>query len=248
MASRIFNFQPPPILEEADSMEETTSPDFWLNSGAKFIITDGRGETIQGRLPDDDKWRLRYKRSSATDTGDGYYPQNLFRLVTKSRWNNFVQEMQFRITKVNLIDTPERDAWSGVFFFNRYSDGDNVYYTGLRVDGSAIIKKKIGGTYYTLKQQESVFSGCYDRDKNPNLIPVNRWIGIRSEVSDLANGNVMISLSLDRENTGKWERLLTETDPWALLEGMDVIRGSASAGIRTDYFDVQFQNYKLDEK
>src|SRR2546426_11951599 len=98
MASLIFNFNTPGVLHETGSMSGSASPDFWLNSGAKFITTDGRGETIQGPLPDDDRWRLCYERSNPTDTGNGYYPQNLFRLVTKSRWNNFIQGVQFRIT------------------------------------------------------------------------------------------------------------------------------------------------------
>ena len=252
----LYDFSVPEVVCEAGLMEDSRSPDFWLNSGAKFIIADGKGETIQGPLPADDKWRIYYQKENPTETQNGYYPQNIFRLVTRREWKDFVQELQFRITKVNLAEAPERKCTNGVFFFSRHRDSKNVYYPGLRVDGQAIIKKKIKknvsdreGTYYTLAEKSSVFSNGmpYHRWTNPNLIPQDRWIGLRSQVRDLSNGKVMIELWLDRDNTGNWEQLLTASDEPGRQEGTDIIHGPAHAGIRTDFFDAQFRNYRIDE-
>jgi hypothetical protein len=54
-----------------------------------------------------------------------------------------------------------RMASNGVLLFNHYLDGDNLYYVGIRVDGSAIVKKKKDGVYYTMESKR-VFPGKYD--------------------------------------------------------------------------------------
>ena len=37
-----------------------------------------------------------------------------------------------------------------MLLFNRYQDGQTLYYGGVRVDGAAVIKKKLAGVYTTL--------------------------------------------------------------------------------------------------
>ena len=243
-----YYFSSTGTLHESGSMIESSSPYFWLNSGGKLVIEGGVGKTVQGLLPDLDPWRLLYAVNNPLDTASGYFPQNLFRLVTKSTWDNVEQTVRFKITKLNMTETPNRDGWSGILLFSRYQDGDNLYYSGIRMDGTAVIKKKYQGTYYTLTSIP-VFDadGSYHRDTNPNLIPGNVWMGLRSVTqTDQETGAVTIELWLDREDSGDWEKVLSATDRVG-TQGAGVITGPAHAGIRTDYLDVWFDDYQLRE-
>ncbi len=229
-------------------MAWSTSPYFWLNSGAKLIIENGIGKTIQGSLASSDRWRLEYSAANPLDTGNGYFPQNLFRLVTKSTWDNIEQSVKFNINKVNLTDTPNRDGYSGVLLMSRYLNGDNLYYAGVRFDGTAVIKKKYKGQYYTLSSGAAFGSAnLYDKLLNPNLIPTKQWMGLKSIVTTLADGAVRIELWIDKQNNGSWQRLLTATDAPG-KNGAGVISGPAHAGIRTDYSDVLFDDYVIKER
>lgn len=112
------------ILEETGSMADSASPDWWLNSGGRLHLTGDGATTIVGSLLLSDPWRILYGLSSPIDTDGGDHPQNLFRLVTRSRWQSFRQELSFRILATNLSASPERNAWSGILLFHRYLDGD----------------------------------------------------------------------------------------------------------------------------
>lgn len=227
-------------INEAGSMSESSSPYWWLNSGGYFYYENGIGRTIQGDLPATDKWAKDYAISNPIDTDGGIHPQNVFRLVTKSKWENFTQEAYFKINKQNMSASPERNAWSGILFFNRYADGDNLYYTGIRVDGSAIIKSKKNGVYTTLNQPK-ILQGTYDRVNNPNLLPKNTWIGLKSEILKNKDGSVSIKLYIDNGKTGVWSLIASAID------SSNPILGTQYAGIRTDFMDVDFSNYKIEE-
>lgn len=242
----VYNFNAPGILDETGSMNTSSSPYWWLNSGGQLVMEGGVGKTEQGPLKTGQPWQLLYALSSAVDTGNGSYPQNLFRLVTRSTWMNFDQQVKFKITKINMTDTSNRDGYSGVLLFNRYRDEDNLYYSGIRMDGSAVIKKKINGVYYTLAQTQVFNSDSgYEKNTNPNLIPGNRWMGLKSETKDLSDGGVQITLWLDKTNTGSWTKILTATDRAGAYGGTAVIKGPGSVGIRTDYMDVWFDDFKV---
>ena len=243
----LYTFNVPGILYESGTMAESSSRYFWVNSGAKFIIANGTGQTIQGTLIPDEPWRVKYARTNPLDTGNGYYPQNIFRLVTRNTWKNFSQQIQFKLTNVNITDTPNRDGYSGVLFLNRYHDGANLYYAGLREDGTAVIKKKVGGRYYTMASRAVFTERVYDKWTNPNLIPMNTWMGLKSEVRDLPDGSVSIVLWLDKNNTGAWQKVLSTVDSNGKYGSTSVIEGPAYAGLRTDYLDVQFKAYKFSE-
>src|SRR3989338_3479902 len=135
-----YSFSVDGSLQESGSMDKSTSPFWWLNSGGLFILKDGLGMTIQGDLNAANKWNIAYASANPVDTDIGYRPQNIFRLVTKSKWQNFDQRVYFKITKLNMSESPNRNASNGFLLFNRYIDGDNLYYTGVRVDGSVVIK------------------------------------------------------------------------------------------------------------
>jgi len=230
-------------LEETGSMEESPSLYWWLNSGGIVHVNDGEGQTIQGNLPRFNRWRIAYSLSNPDDTDDGYHPQNLLRLLTRNKWENFSQEAYFKINNYHLSPSVNRNASNGVVFFLRYKDSDNLYYAGLRVDGQAVIKKKLNGTYYTLASKP-FYSGTYNRDTNPNLLPLGNWIGIRSNVKTSPDGTVSISLFVDRDHTGQWEPVMEVIDNGTRF-GRARIAGDGYAGIRSDFMDLQFDDYKI---
>ena len=237
----VYSFSQNGILYEAGSDAETSSPYFWLNSGAKLIIENGAGRTIQGNLLSGEKWRLIYYNSNPLDTDNGYHPQNIFRLFTRSTWLNFQQTLYFKITKDELSPSPNRQGHNGLILLSRYLNSNNLYYVALRVDGYAVIKKKINGNYYTLTSRQ-VFPGTYNRLTNPNLLPKNTWLGLRSQIKNNADGTVTIKFYLDNGMTNNWTLLTQITDNNI---GGPALRTGGSAGIRTDFMDVYLENYKL---
>lgn len=239
-----YSFKVDGVLDEAGKMDDSSSPYFWLNSGGQFILKNGIGKTVQGELNKFNKWRLAYYASNPIDTDDGYHPQNILRLVTRSNWQNFRQEIYYRITKDQLSASPNRNASNGLLLFNRYLNGNNLYYTGIRVDGTAVIKKKINGTYYTMAQKPFLSGTKYDRNSNPNLLPKNVWIGLRSEIKTNNDGTVSIKLFADNGKTGNWV-LVAETIDDGKTYGDSPILNSGYAGIRTDFMDVEFDDYAI---
>lgn len=238
-----YYFKVDGVLQERGSMGESSSPYFWLNSGGKLILKNGVGGTVQGRLPATDYWRVLYGKTNSLDTDNGYLPQNLFRLVTKSKWGNFEQSVRFKIENTNLTATPNRAGYSGILMMSRYQDGYNLYYAGIRQDGTAVIKKKYRGVYYTLASGPAFKSSTpYNKTTNPNLIPEQKWMALKTITSTASDGSVVVKLMIDRNDTGNWELLLTTTDKPG-VNGSGVVTGPAYAGIRTDYMDVTFDDY-----
>jgi hypothetical protein len=231
-------------LNETGSMNEGSNPYWWLNSGGYFLVNSGIGKTSQGSLAQNDPWRLEYASTNPEDTDNGYHPQNIFRLVTKSTWKNLLQEAYFNVNAYNTSASSNRAEHNGFLFFNRYVNSDNLYYTGIRVDGHAIIKKKINGTYYTMAE-EPVYPGTYNRTSNPNLIPTNASIGLRSMVVDNSNGSVSIKVYMDKNHTGNWELVAEAIDNGSTYG--PIIDQKASAGIRTDFMDAEFSGYTITE-
>lgn len=233
------------VLNEAGSIEESESDIWWLNSGGLVYFENSVGKTIQNELSEDNKWYQAYKKNNPRDTDEGKHPQNIFRLVTRGKWKNLEQGTYFKINKDNLSVSKYRNQSNGFLFFDRYQDGNNLYYTGIRVDGFAVIKKKINGVYYTMAY-ERVFPGKYNRKKNPNLLPHNVWIGLRSEVKNETNGSVSIKVFLDKNRNGNWE-LIAEARDNGKRYGGKAFLNEGYAGIRTDFMDVEFDDYKIEE-
>ncbi|HEY7697870.1 MAG TPA: hypothetical protein VIE88_05605 [Vicinamibacteria bacterium] len=227
-------------LVEGGRMSDSASPYWWLSSGAYFRLGNGVGSTIQGSLPKNDYWRRYYASTSAIDTENGYRPQNLFRLLTRSRWQNFRQQVYFRIRRDNLTASPNRNASNGLLLMNRYQDENNLYYVGIRVDGAAVIKKKYLGKYYTIGYSK-VFPGVYNPTSSPNLLPKNIWLGVRSELRNNPDGTVRITLSVDF-GPGDWVLVLDVLDN-GLAFGGRAITSSGYGGVRTDFMDVELENY-----
>lgn len=220
-------------LEETGTMSESRNDSWWLNSGGRLYTTGQMGKTIQGDLDQNDKWYQEYRRYNPVDTDNGQHPQNIFRLVRRGAWDNLSQETYFQINKLNLSASPNRNASNGLFLFNRYQSGDNLYYTGLRVDGAVVIKKKFQGLYYTLAYQPIL-----------PALPLKTWIGLRSEITTNPNGTVNIKLYTDLERTGQWTLALKAVDDGVNYGGEAIVQ-AGFAGIRTDFMDVLFDGYSI---
>lgn len=253
----VYSFNENGILYETGDMSRSTSPYWWLDSGAILNISGNIGMTNHGDLPASNYWRIRYAESNPIDTDNGYHPQNIFRLVSRTTWHNVRQEMYFMVNADRLSQSPRRDESNGLLLFSRYRDSNNLYYAGLRVDGKAVIKKKIGGVYYTLALSEVVnvlmpsnqFAngfGAYDRASNQNLLPKHIWMGIRMDTLTRADGQVEMLLYTDIGRTGVWTLALSAIDNGRTLGG-PVIDETSHVGVRTDFMDVAFSSYRAEE-
>jgi hypothetical protein len=231
-------------LQETGSMSESPDGTWWLNSGGYVYFKNGIGSTAQGDMPANDPWRKEYASSNPTDTDGGLHPQNLFRLVSKdTSWKNYVQQAYFKVDQYHLSNSSERDGFNGILFFNRYADENNLYYTGIRTDGNLEIKKKKNGTYYTMLIAP-VFPGKFDRSSNPNLLPMNQWIGFRTQIQDTVDGKVDIKVFVDTDGSGNFKLYGEAVDDGKSFGGA-IMDNSASVGIRTDFMDAEFKNYSI---
>ncbi len=235
-----FDQTTPSMMYETGAMSESTEPNWWLNSGGQLTRNGKFLSTVQGQLANSDSFRNLYADSNPVDTDNGYRPQNLLRLVTRVKFKNFNQQVFFNIQNINTSESPNRNQSNGVFFFNRYQDGKTLYYVGIRVDGTAVIKKKFAGEYTTLKSA-IVYPGTYQHETQPNLLPTHRWIGIRSEVINTSNNSVMIAMYINDINLGTgWIKILEVEDSG---QNGDTILNEGFAGIRSDFMDVNFDAY-----
>lgn len=241
----IYSFNVAGALHETRHEQQSSSPYWHLASGGMFIVGGGKGQTLHGDLSEDDFWRARYRSSSPIDSDDGAHPQNLFRLITKGTWGDAREEFWFRIVHDNFSPSQNRNASNGVFIMSRYQSEDTLYYAGLRVDGTAVIKKKYQGTYYTLAQLPFT-RGSYDRLKSPSLLPHNEWIGLRSETLTRENGSVSIDLYMRREHDPEWVHALSANDA-GNFNNTQPITEEGAFGIRTDFMDVEFRDFRLEK-
>ena len=237
----LYNFNSEGVLKEAGNLSESSSRYWWVNSGGSLIIKNGRGSTLSGNLPTTDPFRILYAANNPTDTDNGYHPQNIFRLITASKWQNAIEEAYFVIKKDNLSKSVNRNQSNGILLFSRYQNSNSLYYTGVRVDGSAIIKKKLNGIYYTLAEKKFWEGNVYDREENPIVLPKNVWIGIKSEVRNIAPNKVMIEMFVDIGKTGTWTSVMEVLDDGTI--GGNTLSNKGFAGIRTDFMDVEFSDY-----
>jgi hypothetical protein len=229
-------------LQETNNPSSSKSKTWWLNSGGVAIFSGNFFSTLQGDSPAGSLWQKAYNTSNPVDTDAGSHPQNIFRLVQKQQWQNFQQELYFQLNTYRQSFSPNRNESNGVLLFNRYQDGDNLYYSGLRVDGNVVIKKKQAGKYYTIAIKK-ILPGSYNPSTSQNLIPIGKRIGIKSIVRNVGDG-VLISLYTDIKNNGNWVLMLEGKDSPGMF-GEYPITNSGHVGIRTDFMDVLFMNYSI---
>lgn len=231
-------------VNETGALSESSSPYWWVNSGGLMKLESNVAQTNQGTLSATHPWRLAYLAANPTDTDNGYHPQNLFRLVTKGTWSNASVVSEFYIAKDNWSESSNQNASNGLLLMNRYApDGQTLYYAGVRVDGTAVIKKKYRGTYYTMAQKK-VFPGTYTVGDDVNLLPHNEWITLKSDVVTKTNGSARIDLYMKQAGETRWTLLVSGTDDGATYGKTPVIT-SGHAGIRTDFMDVKFDRFRV---
>lgn len=236
-----YSFNTPGTLHESASKDESSSPYWWLDSGAKLHIYNGLGETVQGALAFSDPWRAEYLATNSEDTESGRHPQNIFRLVSRSSWENARVESSFYIVRDNLSLSKNRNESNGLLLMSRYRDeGQTLYYAGIRVDGTAVIKKKYKGTYFTMAQLQFL-NGTYALSSHPNLLPHRQWIRLRADTITRPDKSVVITLSM-KNDAGEWQKLVSATDAGE-FGGSPPIYGTYPVGIRTDFMDVRFDNF-----
>ena len=231
-------------LEEAGNMSESSSPYWWVNSGGFMDLKNGLGKTNQGNLPNASKWQKLYARGNPTDTDNGFHPQNIFRLLLRTKWEDTAQQVYLKINTYNLSISPNRAASNGVLLMSNYLDQNNLYYAGLRVDGYAVIKKKKADVYYTMAYKPVINTSTYNRDTNPNLLPTNVWMGVKSEVKELSGGRISIKLYADIGKTGTW-KLVAEAIDDGMSYGGEAITSAGYVGLRSDFMDLEFDDFKL---
>lgn len=234
----LYTFNTDGTLVESGSAGESTSGYWWLNSGGYLHLRDGIGSTVQGSLSATDTLLKLYRTANALDTDSGTHPQNLFRLISRSSWKNVQVESMYNITRDNFSLSPNRNQSNGLLLMSRYQDGgDTLYYAGVRVDGKAIIKKKKNGTYTTLAEK-TVFPGTYAISSNVNLIPHNEWITLRTDTVTNSDGSVTVRLYMKRSNENGFTKILEARD------SSNPITTAGNIGIRTDFMDVSFENFR----
>jgi hypothetical protein len=230
-------------LDEAGTMSDSLSPYWWVNSGAKLILSGGTGMTVHGSLSSTDPWRVEYATTNPTDTDNGYHPQNIFRLVSRSTWDNIHVESLYKIDKDNFSASPNRNSSNGLLLMLRYHmGGQTLYYAGIRVDGTAVLKKKINGVYYTMAQKQ-IFPGTYSVAGNVNLLPHNAWMTLGADAMTNANGSVSVRLYLTQPGQTTPTKIFDVTDS-GQYGGTAPITGANYVGIRTDFMDVSFDDFK----
>lgn len=242
----IDNFILDKVYEEVWEDKRNFWDRWWINSGAFFNVKDWIWSTIQGELEKWSKWQRDYEEYKWwLDTDQWFHPQNLFRLILNKKFKNFEQYTYFKINKYILSNSENRYESNWFLLFNRYLDSDNLYYAWIRVDWAAVIKKKYKWEYYTLAY-EKIFDWKYDRVKSPNLIPINKWIWIKTEVLNFWTDNVSIKLFIDTNNDWKWTYALGVSDKSkSSLE--KVINDCWYAWVRTDFMDVDINKYYIKE-
>lgn len=240
VSSLNYQFSVDGTLVEEGAMNESSSPYWWVSSGAYLTLQDGTGRTVHGSLPPSNPWRLLYSANNPLDTDNGYHPQNIFRLVSRSKWSNVRVESSFKIDGDHFSASSNRNQSNGLLHMLRYKDQHTLYYTGIRVDGTAVIKKKKNGVYTTLAQKH-IFPGTYSIAGNVNLLPHGAWVHLRSEVLTNTNGSVTIRLYIKKPGESGFTKIFD------IIDSSSPITGEGYVGLRTDFMDVEFDNFKAEK-
>jgi hypothetical protein len=235
------------LIQEAHSISESSDPNWWVGSGAYVYFNNGIASTIQGTLTENDPFRLAYSSSkSSADTDYGFRPQNIFRMVNRNIWSgDYTEDLYFRYSRYNNVTAADKnlEATNGMSLMINYQDENNLYYVGLRADGLSEIKKKIGGEYSVNENPVEVFPGVYK--PYDNLIPQDRWIGLRALVEHkqdkFGKDQIYLAMYVDKNGDGSWKYVTSFLD-------QDRIFKQGHTGIRTDFIDAQFKNFQVNPR
>lgn len=240
-------------LEEVGDPSESESALWWLDSGARFFVVNDVGRTLSGTLSSSSRWRMRYERSNSADTERGTRPQNIFRLFTRVPFQNIREEAYFRMFAYDTSESRNRNSSNGFSLISRYQNANNFYYGGIRVDGSAVIKKKLDGAYRELAYAESFLPEQANGNAAQELISGQKSIGVRFKTTDTGNGQVELKLFV-RTPSASPSETNSEKNEWReILSAVDngtsgrIIKSPGLAGIRTDFMDAEIAHYEARE-
>lgn len=235
------------ILEESPSMKLSKQKCWWLDSGAIFITKNNIGKTIQGQLAETSYWKKEYLETSPEDTNKGLRPQNIFRLINKNNWKNVSQTIFFKVNAYDLSPSPNRNQSNGVLLMSRYIDNNNLYYAGMRVDGTAVIKKKFNGEYITLatSKYNTASNEEYDLFKNPIILSKNKWLGEKFITKNNLDGSVNLRLFVKLGDSDPWVKLIEVNDSQKFSGSVPFIT-EGNVGIRSDFMDIEISNFSID--
>lgn len=239
-----YDFRTNGTLDEAKDSASSWSPYWWVASGARLVISNGVGQTLAGDLPVSNKWNQYYAQANPVATDIGKHPQNVFQMFLRDQVLYPSEQVYVKEKTDNLGNSLNRKAWNGVSLLLRYVDSNNYYYAGMRADGGVVIKKKVDGVYKTLAYKK-VFPGTYNTTTAPNLIPKGQWIGLKAVVTNEASGNPKIALYMDQGKTGSWQ-LAAEAIDDPNKYGK-TITASGLVGIQSDFADVEFDDFLLND-
>jgi hypothetical protein len=196
-----------------------------LLAGGYATVTEDGLETIQGAVEKDDPWRSKYLRSNAMDTESGYYPQNVFRLVTVESYKDSSTEVYFNVRNFNPSTSPNKNDSNGVYILSRYTEVGNFYMAGLDMLGNAVIRKRLWGAYTTLTDAKLL-----------EALPRDTLIGLRL-VTETLSDTTQLKLYVDQ---GEGLKLVME------VEDTGEIIKEGYAGLRSDFMDVVYENFKVE--
>lgn len=204
-----YEFSPDGAIRQSPSPSSSDSPYFWVMGGGTLAQKAGIG---------------------ITDPAASY-----FQMLSRLHWKNINEAIYVRVKGDVFPTAASRNPWNGISLYGRYQNENTFYYGGIRQDGYAVVKKKLNGVYTTLASKK-VYSGTYSASTNPNLIPKNAWIGIKTEAKSNTDGSVTLRVLIDQNRSGIWTEILRATD------ASNVISNEGLWGIRIDAMNVEFDN------
>ena len=167
-------------------------------------------------------------------------------MVNRNIWSgDYTEDLYFRYSRYNNVTAADKnlEATNGMSLMINYQDENNLYYVGLRADGLSEIKKKIGGEYSVNENPVEVFPGVYK--PYDNLIPQDRWIGLRALVEHkqdkFGKDQIYLAMYVDKNGDGSWKYVTSFLD-------QDRIFKQGHTGIRTDFIDAQFKNFQVNPR
>src|SRR5690242_1465985 len=92
-----YTFNTPGRLEETGNIDNSSSPYWWVSSGAYMDLKDGVGQTAHGELAAGSKWQVAFEKANPTDTDGGVHPQNIFRMTSRAKFQDVAHGAWFRI-------------------------------------------------------------------------------------------------------------------------------------------------------
>jgi len=211
------------IIEETSKAENSGHGWLHTTSGAFFNVSKGFLRTA-GQLSPGHPWQVKY--ADNIDTEGGVWPSNIARILTRqATFQDVTFSARFKITRLSLSESPNRTPDKGISLFTHYQTENDLYVAGVRHDGQAFIKRKLGSVYTTLGIIPW-YAGTWNKTTHPSLLPQNTEFSLKVQIKSL-NGVSSITLWITDPGTMTYRQALTVSDnsPSLAVPGRLGIRG-----------------------